>query len=142
MASKPPTIVDLAWLGDLRFAGTSGDATITLDSAGAAGPSPVQTLGFALAGCMAMDVAHILTRSRHVFRALRAHLVADRAEEDPRRVLRVTLRFTVEGNVPADAVDRAIALSREKYCSVWHSMRQDIELVTSAEIKAAREPLP
>jgi len=145
VASKPQTIIDLTWLGDLKFAATSGDATITLDSAGSAGPSPVQTLGFALAGCMAMDVAHILTRSRHVFRTLTAHLVADRAEDDPRRILRVTIRFTVEGNVPAEAVARALALSRETYCSVWHSMRQDIELVTSTEIMGTgtggQEPL-
>ena len=39
----------------------------------------------------------------------------------------MTLTSTVEGEVPADAVERAIALSREKYCSVWHSMRQDID---------------
>jgi uncharacterized OsmC-like protein len=43
----------------------------------------------------------------------------------------MTLHVTVEGQVPADAVERAIALSREKYCSVWHSMRQDIEFVTT-----------
>ena len=139
MAQKPPTVVDLTWLGDLKFTATSGDATITLDSAGTAGPSPVQTLGFALAGCMAMDVAHILTRSRHVFHSLRAHLVADRAADDPHRLLRVVIRFSVEGSVPADAVDRAIALSREKYCSVWHSMRQDIALETSVEIEDDRE---
>ena len=145
MSSKPQTIVDLAWLGGLKFAATSGDAAITLDSAGAAGPSPVQTLGMALAGCMAMDVAHILTRSRHAFHALTAHLVADRAADDPRRIVRVAIRFAVEGNVPPDAVERAIALSREKYCSVWHSMRQDIPLDTSAEVVTAsadQEPLP
>jgi len=96
----------------------------------------------ALAGCMAMDVAHILTRSRHTFHALTAHLVADRAEDDPRRILRVAIRFAVEGNVPQDAVERAIALSREKYCSVWHSMRQDIALETIAEVvEGDREPL-
>ncbi len=139
MAPKPPTIVDLAWLGDLKFTATSGDATITLDSAGAAGPSPVQTLGFALAGCMAMDVAHILTRSRHVFHSLRVHLVADRAADDPHRILRVAIKFGIEGAVPADAAERAVALSRDKYCSVWHSMRQDIALETSVEIDDDRE---
>jgi putative redox protein len=109
---------------------------MTLDSAGAAGPSPVQALGFALAGCMTTDVAHILTRGRHPFRALRSHLVADRAPDDPHRFVRVTLQITVEGDVPADAVDRAIALSRDKYCSVWHSMRQDIEFTVTADVHA------
>jgi len=39
----------------------------------------------------------------------------------------VQLQFTVETSAPKDAVDRALQLSHEKYCSVWHSMRQDIE---------------
>lgn len=99
---------------------------MTMDSAGVAGPSPVQALGAALAGCMTTDVAHILTKGRHPLRALRSRLVAERAQEDPHRFLSVTLHLKVEGDVPRDAIERAIALSRDKYCSVWHSMRQDI----------------
>ena len=132
--AKLPVVIDLAWLGDLRFAGHSDHASITLDSAGLAGPSPVQALGFALAGCMTTDVAHILTKGRHPFRALRSRLIADRSQEEPHRFVRMTLHVTVEGEVPAGAVERAIALSREKYCSVWHSLRPDIELVTRFEI--------
>jgi putative redox protein len=132
--AKPPTIVDLVWVGDLRFAGTSDKASITMDSSGLAGPSPVQALGFAIAGCMTTDVAHILTRGRHPLKALRSHLVAERAPEDPHRFVRMTLHVAVEGDVPADAIDRAIALSREKYCSVWHSMRQDIEFTITTRL--------
>ena len=132
--AKPPAIIDLAWLGDLRFDGRSDKASITLDSAGLAGPSPVQALGIALAGCMTTDIAHILTKGRHPFRALRSHLVADRSPDEPHRFVRMTLHVTVEGQVPADAVGRAVALSREKYCSVWHSMRQDIEFVTTHDV--------
>ena len=132
--AKPPTVVDLTWTGDLVLSGTSGQASMTLDSAGAAGPSPVQALAFALAGCMTMDVAYILTKGRQPFRALRSHLVADRAPEDPHRIVRMHLQVSVEGDVPADAVARAIALSYEKYCSVWHSMRQDIVFTTSHDV--------
>jgi len=134
VSAKPPTIVDLEWVGDLQFSGTSGNASITLDSAGVAGPSPVQALAFGFAGCMATDVAYILTRGRQPLRGLHAHLVADRAPDDPHRIVRMTLHLVVEGDVPRDAVERAIALSREKYCSVWHSMRQDIDLAVSVEI--------
>jgi putative redox protein len=133
--AKPPTIIELTWLGDLRFAGHSDKAAMTLDSAGLAGPSPVQALGFALAGCMMTDVAHILTKGRHSFRTLRSRLVADRSQEDPHRFVRMTLHIALEGAVPFDAVERAIALSREKYCSVWHSMRQDIEFTTTHDIQ-------
>jgi putative redox protein len=124
--ATPPTLIDLTWTRDLIFAGSSGSATVTLDSAGVAGPSPVQALGFALASCMTTDVVHVLTKGRHPLRALTSHLVADRAPDDPHRFVKMALRFTIDGDLPADAVDRAIALSREKYCSVWHSMRQDI----------------
>ena len=94
----------------------------------------MQALGFAIAGCMTTDVAHILTRGRHPLKALRSHLVAERAPEDPHRFVRMTLHVTVEGDVPADAVDRAVDLSREKYCSVWHSMRQDIEFTITTHL--------
>jgi putative redox protein len=133
--ARPPTVVDLTWVGDLEFSGTSGNASMTLDSAGLAGPSPVQALGFAIAGCMTTDVAHILTKGRHPFRALRSHLVADRAQDEPHRVVSMTLHIAVDGDVPGDAVERAIALSKEKYCSVWHSMRQDIVFTTTHDIR-------
>jgi putative redox protein len=133
--AKPPLTVDLTWIGELKFSGVSNHASMIVDNAGIAGPSPTQALGFALAGCMTTDVAHILTRGRHAFRALRSHLVADRAPDDPHRIVRMTLQIVVEGGVPPDAVDRAIALSREKYCSVWHSMRQDIEFNVNSDIR-------
>ena len=114
VVAKSPTVVDLTWTRDLVLAGTSDKASMTLDSAGIAGPSPVQALGFALAGCMTMDVAYILTKGRQPFRALRSHLVADRAQEEPHRIVKMHLQVTVEGEVPADAVARALALSLRK----------------------------
>ena len=112
---------------------------MTIDSAGLAGPSPVQSLAGALASCMAADVAHILTRARHTPRALRARLTGDRAQADPHRFVRIVLHFTIDGDVPRHAVERALALSREKYCSVWHSMRQDIDFRVSFEVRAGQQ---
>lgn len=133
--TKPPTVVDLTWTHDLAFTATSGTQTITLDGNSQDGPSPVQTMAMSLAGCMAIDVAHMLTKGRAPFRTLRAHLVADRAQENPHRFLRATLTFIIEGDVARDVVERAVSLAREKYCSVWHSMRQDIEFTTTVDIK-------
>ena len=132
--AKPPTVIDLTWVGDLRLSGTSDKTSMTLDSSGLAGPSPVQALGFAMAGCMTMDVGYILTKGRQPFTALRSHLVADRAQDEPHRFVRMHLHVTVHGDVPPDAVARAIALSHEKYCSVWHSMRQDIEFTATHDV--------
>ncbi len=86
----------------------------------------MQALGFALAGCMAMDVVHILRKGRHDLKGLKVDLTAERAPEDPHRFTSVKLEYTINGPVPRDQVQRAIDLSHEKYCSVWHSMRQDI----------------
>ena len=138
--AKPPTVVDLTWAGELVLNGTSDKASMTLDSSGMAGPSPVQALGFACAGCMTMDVAYILTKGRQPFTALRSHLVADRAPDEPHRIVTMHLHVTVEGDVPVDAVARALALSHEKYCSVWHSMRQDIVFTTTHEVHAPESP--
>jgi putative redox protein len=101
-----------------------------LDSAGVAGPSPVQALAFALAGCMAMDVVHILKKGRFELRGLKVALTGERAQEAPHRLTAVSIDFTVTGAVPKDQIQRAIDLSHEKYCSVWHSMRHDIPFET------------
>jgi putative redox protein len=132
--AKPPTKVELVWEHDLVFGGRSGDIALSLDSAGVKGPSPMQTLAFALAGCMAMDVVHVVTKGRLDLRGLRADLSGHRAPDDPHRFTAIELHFTVTGEVPAARVERAIQLSREKYCSVWHSMREDIELKVTYKI--------
>lgn len=121
MATKPPAVVELAWTGRLEFAATLPHTSLVVDSSGAAGPSPMQMLGAALAGCLSMDLVHILTRGRHPFRTLRSRLVAEHSLDKPHRYTAITLHFHIEGQVPRDAVVRAIQLSREKYCSVWHS---------------------
>jgi putative redox protein len=128
MAPKAPTTVEIVWTRDLIFEGRSGDVSVVLDSSGQAGASPVQALAYALAGCMGMDVVHILTRGRHDLRGLKIDLVAERAQDNPHRVTAVTIDLAVNGPVPRDQIQRAIDLSHEKYCSVWHSMRQDIPI--------------
>ena len=131
----PPIVVDLSWQGGMRFAVRSGTAEFVLDGPGNAVPTPVQALAGSLAACMGIDLAQILTKGRHPLNALQAHLVGNRRGEEPKRFTDVTLRFAISGDVPADAVERAIALSRDKYCSVWHSLRQDIALHITYEIR-------
>jgi putative redox protein len=132
--TKPPVPASLVWEGDLRFRAASGTVSMVLDGDSAAGPSPVQILAFSVAGCMAMDVAAIVTKGRHPMAAFDVKFAGVRADDHPRRFVKIDLHFTVRGNVPAAAVERAIDLSREKYCSVWHSMREDIDLTTTFEV--------
>jgi len=122
------TTAELTWDAALRFTATSGGTSLVLDSNSQAGPSPMQTLAFSLAGCMAIDLVDILTKGRHELRSLRASFSGVRAAEPPKRFEAITLHYTLDTTAPVPAIERAIALSRDKYCSVWHSMRQDIEL--------------
>lgn len=136
---KGPTVdLELRWEGELLFRGRTGEVELALDGNSRSAVSPVQALAFALAACMASDVVLILTRGRQPLEGLTARLHAERAAEDPRRLLRVELRFEVTGRVPPDKVQRAIDLSREKYCSVWHSLRPDIELVVTHDRQNSR----
>jgi putative redox protein len=131
---KAPTTLELIWEHDLVMKGRSADATIVLDSAGQAGPSPVQAIAFALAGCMGMDVVYILRKGRLDLRGLKISMTAERAQEDPHRITAVAIEFTVTGDIPKTQIQRAIDLSHEKYCSVWHSMRQDIPFTATFSV--------
>ena len=134
---KPPITATLTWQGDLKFRAATPRTQIILDSDSTAGPSPPEALAMALAGCMAIDVADIVIKGRHPLSALEVRLVAERREDPPRHFVHFTLHFQVGGSVPEHAIQRAIDLSREKYCSVWHSLRQDITLDTTFEVNAA-----
>lgn len=126
--ARPPLPAELVWDGELRFSGRSRDAALTLDSDGAAGPSPMQALILAFGGCMGMDIVHFLNKSRVPARAVRMTLQGHRADGYPRRFTAIDLHFDVDGEATDEQMTRAIELSRSTYCSVWNSMRQDIAL--------------
>lgn len=134
--AKPALVAELQWVEGLRFGATSGAAAIVVDADGASGPSPIQLAAFGLAGCMAADVVDILRKGRHPLTGLRVAFTGERAPEPPRRFVGITLHFHVSGAVPPEAVERAIALSREKDRSVWHSMRPDIAFTTAFDVRA------
>ena len=131
---KPPVTAELTWSDNLRFDVLSDRIAFIIDGNSTAGPSSVQLLAVSLAGCLSMDVVDILHRGKHPLAAFHVSIAGHRAPDPPRRLTKVHLRFVLRGAVPRSAVERAIGLSRDKYCSVWHSMRQDIELTTSFDI--------
>jgi putative redox protein len=95
----------------------------------------MELLLMGLMGCMAIDVLLILQKGRVKVDSLEISGDGDRNPEPPRYFKRIRLTFLLSG-VPAEArprVDRAIELSSEKYCSVLHSLRQDLELETVVE---------
>ena len=131
---NPPMTASLTWTEALQFSCAVGSQQTILDSDGKAGLSPVQALALAIAGCMAMDVVDILRKGRQPILGLETRFSGDRAETPPRRFTQLHLHFIVRGAVAPDAITRAIALSREKYCSVSNSLRPDIPFETSFEV--------
>jgi putative redox protein len=125
----------VAWTGEgLAFeGGAPGGPAVVVDGDGRDGPTPVTMLLIAIAACAAADVVDIVRRMRVAIRAVAVDVEAVRADDHPRRLVRVELAFRVHGGVPDDQgkVERAIELSKEKYCSVLHSLREDVT-VTSA----------
>ena len=81
-------------------------------------PRPMELVLAGTGGCTAYDVVLILRRGRHDVRGCQVQLKAERAETDPKVFTAIHMHFVVHGKgVPATAVERAIALSHEKYCS-------------------------
>jgi putative redox protein len=132
--TKPPLTATLTWQGELTFRAVTPRSELVVDSDSTAGPSPMDALAIALAGCMAIDVVDIIRKGRHDLKALDAKIVGHRRDDPPRHFVSFTLHFAIAGTVPDHVVERAIALSRDKYCSVWHSLRSDIEMTTSFEV--------
>lgn len=126
---KPPTRVTLTWEGDLRFSSGADEPALVLDSDAKAGPSPMQALGYAVMACMGMDIVHVLQKGRHPIEGLTGIFAGERADDHPRRFTRVEMTFTITGNVPREAADRAVQLSRDTYCSVLNSLAEDIDWV-------------
>lgn len=84
----------------------------------------------ALAGCMAVDVLMILEKSRVPIEELEVEAVGRRAPTVPKRYVAVTLSYRLKGPSVEDRpkVDRAIDLSRDKYCSVLHTLDPELEV--------------
>jgi len=132
---KSPTSISLEWTGDLAFrVDASRGRSLVTDGNGKTGISPVELLAAATASCMAVDVVHILTRSRLQVDACRVRFTGERADAEPHRLTRVHMAFELEGEIPQAQLDRALRLSREKYCSVWNSLREDIPLDVTTSI--------
>jgi len=121
----------LSWSGEGEvFSGGPEGLTTTIDGDGEKGPSPMDALLLSLAGCMAIDVRMIVEKSRVALDSLEVEAVGQRADGNPRRFEAVRLVYRVSGPKPEDLpkVDRAVQLSRDKYCSVLHSLRPDLDL--------------
>jgi putative redox protein len=98
-------------------------------------PRPMETVLAGTGGCSAYDVVLILKRGRHDVRGCSVKLTSDRAPTDPKVFTSIHMHFTVTGRgVPAGAVERAIAMSHDKYCSASVMLGKTAKITTSFEV--------
>ena len=98
-------------------------------------PRPMEMVLLGAGGCTAFDVVLILKRGRHDVTGCEVRLDAERAATDPKVFTRITLHFTVRGrSLPREAVERAVRLSHEKYCSATAMLAKTAEITHSVEI--------
>jgi putative redox protein len=122
---------------------TGSGHMLTMDGAPDGGgrnlaPRPMETLLAGAGGCTAYDVVLILKRGRHDVRGCQVKLQAERAAQDPKVFTRIGLHFVVSGRgLPPAAVERAVALSHERYCSATIMLARTADIVTSFEVVEA-----
>jgi putative redox protein len=126
--------LSIEWTGGLSFASAGGGPALDMASDDPTKPSPMQVLAYAVMGCMGMDVAYVLEKGRHQLAAMTVHFDGSRADTHPRRYTSIVLHFDLTTTATAPVVERALELSRTKYCSVWNSIRADVALTTSYTI--------
>ena len=114
----------IKWVEDRTFVGESGTGhRIVLGTASepggrTPGPSPMELVLIGTGGCSAYDVVHILEKGREAVEDCVVELEAERAETEPKVFTRIHMHYIVKGrNLAVNKVERAIALSVEKYCS-------------------------
>lgn len=134
----------ISWVEGGRFWAESGtghalpmQAKILGDEVSTA-PSPMEYVLMGTGGCTCVDVVHILKRGRHDVRDCVALLDAERAPEDPKVFTRIHIHFVVTGrDLKHEAVERAIELSAEKYCSASIMLGKTATITHDFEVKEA-----
>jgi putative redox protein len=109
------------WKHDNVFEGVAENGNTLLfdaDAAHAHGPSPMEALLMALCACTSVDVVSILKKKREPVTGLRVSAAAEQAAEAPRVFTHIKLTYAASGKLSRKAVEDAVGLSKNKYCSV------------------------
>ena len=107
------------WAGQMQFAGTGNAGhSVLMDGESKAANSPMELVLLALCGCTAYDVVSILQKKREPFTAVEVSAHAEKAPDPPRVFTDIKLLYRVSGKIARKAVEDAVRLSEEKYCSV------------------------
>ena len=130
-------LAKVTWVEERRFMGSasSGHAVVVDASSQKQGSSPMELLLIGMAGCTASDVMSILEKKRQVVTGLEVTARAERADEPPRVYTKIDVEYVVCGHgIKEKAVEDAIRLSEQKYCSASVMLGKTAEITTSYRI--------
>lgn len=127
----------LTWDKDLIFLGrTQRGYEIDFDAEVQWGCTPTESLLMSVAGCMAIDVVSFLQKMKCVITKFKIDISGERNPTPPQYYKHIEMMIHISGeNITPRKMDRVISLSQEKYCSVYHSLRKDLEVKVSYEIE-------
>jgi putative redox protein len=122
------------WTDDHRFLGqASSSHGIVIDGASKTGSSPMELVLIALCGCTGYDVVSILGKKREPFTSVEVRAEAERAATPPTVYTEIRLVYRVGGSVSHKAVEDAVRLSEEKYCSVAAMLQKTVKITYTIE---------
>ena len=122
------------WIDQQRFVATAGsNHSIVLDGENHTGNSPMELVLLGLCGCTGYDVVSILRKKREPFTSVEVRVEAERAAEPPTVYTEIRLVYRVGGKVSHKAVEDAVKLSEEKYCSVAAMLRKTAKISYTIE---------
>ncbi len=126
----PLTKSTLTWRKDLTFVGTTPQGyEIEFDANAQEGCKPTEALLLSLAGCMGIDIVMILQKMRVAVRGFSMDLTGERNQAPPQYFKAIDMVLHIAGkNLDSKKVDRAVSLSHDKYCSVYNSLRKDMDV--------------
>ena len=119
------------WKGGKIFEGIAENGNSVFfdaDPAHAHGPSPMEAVLMGLCGCTSVDVVSILLKKRQNLEGLRVTATAEQAKTPPQVFTRIKLTYAVRGNLSRKAVEDAVALSKNTYCSVSKMLEKSAEI--------------
>jgi putative redox protein len=122
------------WIENHRFTGISDSGhAIVVDGDKTGGNSPMELVLMGLCGCTGYDVVSILQKKREPFTGLEVRAEAERAPEPPSVYTSIKLIYRVAGKVSRKAVEDAVRLSKEKYCSVSAMLEKTAKITAEIE---------
>lgn len=123
------------WTEQMRFEGTGNSGfSLVIDADNKVANSPMELVLIALCGCTAYDVVNILQKKREPLKTVEVSAEAEKAENPPRVYTAIKLLYRIRGEVSHKAVEDAVRLSEEKYCSVAAMVRKTARITYRIEI--------